>query len=162
MRYLVKQRLFTFRDSFCIKSEFGQDIFQVKSQMFSIGNKLYLCDMYGDELIYIEQKLFKFLPAYELYRGEALAAKVQKEFSFFKPKFNIDSVMGNFTLEGDWFDYNFSIKKNGYTVATISKQMFSFSDTYMVEVDDNEDQPFIMALVIVIDQVLHDNSGNSN
>jgi len=42
-------------------------------------------------------------------------------------------------------------------VATISKKFFSLADTYGVEVAANEDQAFILALAIVIDQVIDEN-----
>ncbi|WP_304943498.1 LURP-one-related family protein [Vallitalea guaymasensis] len=50
--------------------------------------------------------------------------------------------------------------KNGNIVATVSKEFFSFSDTYGVDVNDNEDYGFIIALVIVIDQIIHDNNNH--
>jgi len=51
--------------------------------------------------------------------------------------------------------------KNGVPVAVVSKKFFSFSDTYGVDIADNENHAFILALVIVIDQVLHDNENNN-
>ena len=74
----------------------------------------------------------------------------------FRPSFDISSVYSNYNIDGNLFAYDFSIFKNGSPVAIISKKWFSFSDTYGVSVDDNEDAAFILALVIVLDQIYHD------
>ena len=157
MKYEIKQKIFSFGDSFTIKDEGGNPSFVVRSQLFSFGNKLSIENLEGNELVYIEQKLFKFLPEYIIYiRGEQVAT-VKKEFTFFTPKFNIESNMGSYNMVGEIFSHEFQIIKNGGMVASVSKQWFSFSDTYGADISQNENQAFMLALVIVIDQVLYDN-----
>ena len=162
MRYLVRQRILSFGDRFNITDEFDKPIFQVEGKVFSIGNKLNIYDMNGKHLIYIEQKVFKFLPEYNIYIGDVEVAIVKKQLTFFKSKFNIESNYGNFEIDGDIFDYNFSIYKNGRPVATVDKKFISFSDTYSVNIVEGEKDEFILALVIVIDQVLHDDNRNNS
>ncbi|HZJ56612.1 MAG TPA: LURP-one-related family protein [Clostridia bacterium] len=162
MRFVVRQRIFSFGDSFTIKDEHGNDHFVVKGRVFTLGNKLRIYDMAGQELYYIEQKILRFLPEYTIYQSGRPMAKVKKEFTFFKPRFNINSTLGNFTIQGNFLGMNFSILKNGEQVAEVSKRWFSFSDTYGVDIKEGEDYGFLLALVIVIDQVLHDNNHNNN
>lgn len=162
MKYLVRQKIFSFSDKFTVNDENGRPHYQVVGKLLTLGNKLNLYDMEGNHKIYIEQKLFRFLPEYIIYKGENILARVKKEFTFFKPRFHIESQYGDFTLDGDIFAHNFNIIKNGRVVAWISKKWISFSDTYSVDIDDNEDQAFILALVIVIDQVFHDNKSHSH
>lgn len=156
MKYLIRQKVFSFRDSFTIKNEFNEDCFRVYGKVLSFGNKLYLTDLQGTELYYIEQRLFRFLPEYTIYQNGTPVAQIKKNFTLFRPSFNITSVFGDFNIDGNFFAYDFSIFKNGSPVAIISKKWFSFSDTYGVSVDDNEDAAFILALVIVLDQIYHD------
>ncbi len=156
MRYQIRQKIFSFGDNFTIKDESGQDNYIVRGKVFSFGDKLKIEDMHGNELVYIEQQLFRFLPEYNIFAGGQHMAMVKKEFTFFKPKFIINSQLGAYEIEGDIFSHDFTILKNGMIVAVVSKQWFSFSDTYGVDISGNEDQAFMLALVIVIDQVLHD------
>ncbi len=160
MIYQIRQKVFSFGDNFSIKDQMGNDCFIVKGKVFSFGNKLHLLDMSERELFYIEQKLFKFLPQYTIYGSGQPVARIKKEFTFFRQSFNIESVYGNYTMEGNVFAHDFQILKNGMQVAQISKKWFSFSDTYGVEIADSEDQGFLLAMVIVIDQVLHKNNGD--
>lgn len=162
MRYQIRQKIFSFGDNFVIRGENEEPRFIVKGKVFSFGDKLSLQDINGNELYYIEQKLFKFLPEYHIFNNAAQAAVVKKEFSFFKPRFLIESRYGSYEMEGNIFGYDFQIIKNGRIVAVVNKEWFSFSDTYGVEIDNNEDQAFLLALVIVIDQVIHDNEGNNH
>ncbi|AFS79325.1 hypothetical protein DUF567 [Gottschalkia acidurici 9a] len=158
MKYIVRQKIFSLGDIFNITDEFGKPIFQVEGKIFSIGNKLNIYDMNEKHLIYIEQKIFKFLPEYNIYIRDIQVARVKKQLTFFKSKFDIESNYGNFEIDGDIFDYNFSIYRNGRPIASVDKKYISFSDTYSVNIAEGEKDEFILALVIVIDQVLHDNN----
>lgn len=157
MRFQVREKVFSFGDDFTIKDATGNDYFIVKGKVFSLGDKLRLYNMAGQELFYIEQKLMRLLPEYTIYGGGRPVATVKKKISFFGSKFMIDSEYGSYDIEGQPFNYSFEVNKNGGRVATVSKQFFSFSDTYGVDVSDQEDYGFILALVIVIDQIIHDN-----
>lgn len=162
VRFIVKQKIFALGDSFIIRDDAGNECFKVKGRVFALGDKLRVLDMDDREILYIEQKLFRFLPEYTIYFSGQPVAVVKKEFSFFKPRFNIQSTMGNYTIDGNFFGMEFAIYKNGIMVAQISKKWFSWSDTYGVDIDNNENAPFILALVIIVDQVIHDNRHNNS
>lgn len=162
MRFIVTQKLFSFADYFVIHDENQRPVYKVEGRLFSFGNKLSIYDMGGTEQIYIEQKLFKFLPEYHLFRQGQKLAVIKKEFTFMKPRFNIQGQSGAYIVEGDFFNYNFSVKKDRQIVATVSKKFFAMRDTYGIDIADGEDVEFLLAVCIIIDQVLHDNNHNSN
>lgn len=162
MRYLIKEKIFTFADRFRIEDENGYPKYEVVGKILSIGNKLNIYDMSGRELIYIEEKVFRFLPEYMVYREGNLIGRIKKELTFLRPKFNIESSYGDFAIEGDVFQHNFNILKNGKTIAWISKEWISLSDTYSVNILDEEDHPFILAIVIVLDQIFYDGNKNNS
>lgn len=155
-----KTKIFSFADRFNITDGTGTPKYQVEGKFFAIGKKLNIYDMQENHLIYIEQEIFRFLPEYYLYENDEVVAKVKKELTFFKPKVNIESVYGDFTIDGSVFAYNFTVSRDGEIVTRINKEFISFSDTYGVEIySDNE--AFLLALVIVIDQIFHDNKNNN-
>lgn len=160
MRYLIRQKIFSIGDSFTIKNEQGNNVFTVRSQIFSFGKKLRIFDLMDNELCYIEQKLFKFMPEYDIYMYGSHIANVKKKFAFFKNDFVIESSGNNYYAEGDLWAHEFSLYNGGRLVATISKEFFTFSDTYGVDIDDGEDQVSTLALAIVIDMVCHDQHNN--
>ena len=157
MRYVMKQKLFCWGDDFTIKDDQGRDVFFVDGKAFSIGEKLSFQDMAGNELAFISQKLLAWGPTYEIYRGSELAAVVKKHlFTFLNCKFTVD-VPGpdDLEAEGNFLDHEYRFTRGGRIVATVSKQWFSWTDTYGVEVADGEDAVLLLASTVVIDMVCH-------
>ena len=56
----------------------------------------------------------------------------------------------------------FHITKNSNTVAQVNKKWVSWGDTYEININDEENFAFILSMVIVVDQVLHDNKNKNN
>jgi len=157
MRYVMKQKLFSFGDDFYIRDENGNDVFFVDGKSFTFGDQLSFQDLEKHELAYIRQQSFNWGPTYEITRNGQVAAVVKKQlFTFFHCTFNVD-VPGPDDLEatGDLSDHEYRFVRGGRTVATVSKQWFSFSDTYGVDIADDEDDVLILASTVVIDMACH-------
>lgn len=162
MRLNIKQKVFSFGDKFSVNATDGTPIIFVEGKVFSVGNKLTIYDAQGNELFYVEQKLFKLLPEYRIYQDGQEIAYLKREFSLFKPKINITSKFGAFTINGNFIGYNFDIINDGKLVATVSKKMVAFSDSYILDIIEEQNVPFLVTLVIVIDQMLHDSDNKNN
>lgn len=157
MRYIMKQKLFSWGDDFFIRDADGREVFFVDGKGFSFGDQLAFQDLERREIAFIRQKTFSWGPTYEIYRDGVLAAVVKKEhFTFFSCKFTVD-VPGPADLEakGDFSDHEYVFSRGGRTVAEVSKQWFSWSDTYGVEIADEEDDVLILAATVVVDLVCH-------
>ena len=114
-------------------------------------------DMDGQELAFIQQKLLAWGPTYEVYRDGELAAVVKKElFTFFKCRFFVD-VPGpdDLEVEGDFLDHEYRFMRGQETVAEVSKQWFSWADTYGVDIADGQDDVMILAATVVVDLACH-------
>ncbi len=157
MRYVMKQKVFSIGDKFAIRNENGEDAFFVNGEVFSLGHKLSFEDPQGNELLFISQKLLSLGPTYELYRGEEHVATIKKEiFTFFQCTFDIHlDERGDLEAQGDLSDHEYVITRAGQPVAQISKQWFSWSDTYGVDVAESEDPVLILASTVVIDMCCH-------
>ena len=158
MRYILKQKLFSLGGAFYIKDDQGQDVFLVEGKVFSFGHQLSFRDMAGNELAFIQQKLLSWGPTYEIYRDGQLFAVVKKElFHFFKHVFTVDVPGPNdLVAEGDFFDLEFTFRRNEREVAVVSRRWLSLADTYGVDIADDEDDITILASTVVIDMVRAD------
>ena len=152
MNFYLKQHVFTFGDQFTIYDRNENPRFLVEGEVFSFGKKLHITDLAGNELIYIEQKLFSFLPTYYIYRNGREIAEVIKEFTFFKQEYTINGL--NWHVTGDVFDHEYSLDDGNRTVATVSKEWFTWGDTYEISVDDSVEPILALAVVLVIDACL--------
>lgn len=158
MRYVMRQKLFSLTDSFTIKDEYGRDAFSVKGRLFSFGHKLSFCDTSGNELAFIKQKLMTLKPSYEIYSGEELYAVIRKRlFTLFNCRFDIEVVNGDtIDVQGDIFDHEYTIEREGKLIATVSKKWFSFTDTYGIEICPGEDDVLVLSIAVAIDLMCHD------
>ena len=152
MNFYLKQHVFTFGDQFTIYDRNENPRFLVEGEVFSFGKKLHITDPAGNELIYIEQKLFSFLPTYYIYRNGREIAEVIKEFTFFKQEYTINGL--NWHVTGDVFDHEYFLDDGNRTVATVSKEWFTWGDTYEISVDDSVEPILALAVVLVIDACL--------
>lgn len=157
MRYIMKEKFWSWGDDFSVCDEHNRPKFFIDGQAFSWGNKLSFQDMSGRELAFIQQKLMSWMPKYEIYRGGEMFAEVVKEFSWFSKSFTLDVPGPNdYSIDGSFWDHEYQFTRSGREVARVSKHFFSFSDTYGVDIIEGEDDVAILSCVVVIDQVLHD------
>ena len=93
--------------------------------------------------------MLTFLPKFEMYVGENYIGCIEKEFTFFKPRFTIDCR--GWTVEGSFLEWDYTILCGGRTVATVSKELFHLTDTYVIDVADSADALGALMLVLAID-----------
>ena len=157
MRYLMKQKLFTLTDDYGIADGDGNEVYSVKGKLLSLGKNLSFQDLAGNELTHIQHKPLNWGTTYELWHNGELEAVVKKElFTFFHCVFHVDEPgHDSLTAEGEFTDHEYTFTRAGREVATVSKQWFTFADTYGVEVDESEDAVLILACTVVIDEACH-------
>lgn len=142
--------MFSWFDSYDIYDESGQIVFVVKGQ-FGWGHKLKIFDgVTGNELGMVKERVLSFLPRFEMYMGEQYIGCISKEFSFLRPRFNIDC--NGWQVEGNFFEWDYDIKNQfGYTIASVSKELFNWTDTYIIDVFNPQDALCVLMMVLAID-----------
>ena len=149
MKLLFKQRMFSWFCSYDVYDEAGNVVFVVKGEL-SWGHLLRIYDANGAEVGYIQEKVLTWLPKFEVYVGGRYLGSICKEFTFFKPKFNID--YNGWQVDGDWLEWDYQILDGaGRSVAAVSKQLWNWTDTYMIDVYDPGDAVCALMLVLAID-----------
>lgn len=158
--YYIKQKIFSLRDHYYVENQKGEPIFEVTGKFFAIADQLTLRDLNQQNLFTVKQKLMTLWGAYDVYKDDILCATIKRRPSLFKPKLDVESEYGNFQLRGDVFNYDFTITKDGQEVGHIEKKWFKLSDHYQLKVADGQDDAFFVALVIAIDNCLHNQNNN--
>lgn len=150
MKLIFKQRFFSWFDSYDIYDESGNTVYVVKGQL-SWGHCFKIFDVNEICLGMVQQRVLTFLPKFEIYLGEDnYIGCISKEFSFFRPRFNID--FNGWHIEGDFWEWDYSVVDgNGRTVATVSKELFKWTDTYVIDVINPADALSALMLVLAID-----------
>ena len=149
MRMLFKQRMFSWFDSYDIYDENGTVLFTVEGQL-AWGHCLHILDAQGVHIATVKQHIFTFLPQFDLYLGEQLLGTITKELSLFHPRFCID--YSGWQVRGDWMEWDYDILDAGeLPVASISKQVLNWTDTYAIDVSNPDDALPALMVVLAID-----------
>ena len=149
MRMLFKQRFFSWFDSYDIYDEAGGVLYTVKGQL-SWGHCLKIFDQYGAEVGTVKERIFTLLPKFEMYIGETYVGCINREFSFFRPRYNIDCR--DWQVEGDFLEWDYTVTDGrGACVAAVSKELLHWTDTYVIDVRDPRDALQALMLVLAID-----------
>ena len=157
MKLLIKQRVFSWTDSYDVYDEAGRPKYQVSAEFFSLGHRLHVYDKAtGREVGAIHEKLFTFLPQFEIVAGGEVRGVIRKEFTFFIPKYRVD--YRGWDVDGDILGWDYRVTHEGREVMSISKEIFRWSDTYVLNFRDPADEIPGLLLVLAIDAA---NCGNN-
>ena len=150
MKLYFKQRFFSWFDSYDIYNESQEVVYTVKGQL-SWGHCLNIYDAYGEHVATLKEQLFTFfVKKFNIYVRDVYIGNIEKEFTFFVPSFFFPYK--NWRIEGELFEWDYEIRdQNGILVATASKELFRFTDTYVIDVKKEEDAIYALMVVLAID-----------
>ena len=149
MKLLFKQRMFSWFDSYDIYDEAGRVVYTVKGEL-SWGHLLRIYDRYGNEVGCVKERVLTWLPKFEMYSKNEYLGCIKKEFTFFIPKFTID--FNGWQVDGDLMEWDYDIRNAyGIGIASVSKQLFNWTDTYVIDVPDPDNALYALMLVLAID-----------
>ena len=151
MKYALRQKLVSFGSNFTIEAENGAR-YEIKGEPITILDKLSFQDSEGTELAFIALQVERWRGFYEIQRNGRLIASVRRDTRAWFPRHRFFIEMGDDNLEatGDALDLEFTIKRGQRQIARYTKQWFHFSDTWGIEIDDNEADHLLLLAVGVI------------
>ena len=149
MKLLFKQRFFSWLDSYDIYDEAGNTVYTVRGEL-AWGHCLKICDAQGREVGTVKQRILTWLPKFEMYLKDRYLGCISRELTFFTPRYHIDC--NGWQVEGDWFEWDYQILDSaGRPVASICKELWNWTDTYVIDVRDPQDALCALMLVLAID-----------
>lgn len=149
MKLLFRQRFFSWFDSYDIFDEAGNTVYTVEGKL-AWGHCLHILDASGTHIATLrEEPLTLFFPTFHMFLGEEEIGTVTKEFTLFRPSFTVD--YNGWTVEGDFFEWDYEITAGERVVASVSKELFRLTDTYEIDVRDAADALGALMVVLAID-----------
>ena len=160
MKLYLKQKIFSIKDKYNIFDVNENLVYHVVSEFFTIGAKLHLYNKHEQEEYYIKRRITFFLAKYEIYKNDVLCATVSQELSFLRSKLNVNSTYGNIGIKGNFLSMDYEMTRDGQYFGSVHKKWLSWGDSYEIDIPNEEHAGFMCALVIAIDNCLH--NGNNN
>ena len=149
--FRLKQELWSLGGRFTISDELGIAHYQCEGSFFQIPKTFTIRDMQGNLVSQIEKELLAFLPTFKVKLANGDTFTLRKEWIFFKPRYQIDNLQ--MVVQGDFWDMDFDLTREGQLLARISQEWLRMTSTYTIEVYDESYADLIISLVVAIDYV---------
>lgn len=149
MKLYIKQRVFSWSDTYDVYDEREEAKYFVKAEIFSLGHQIHVYGKNENEIGAMHQKLLTLTPEFYVEIKNRQAGTIKKKLSLLRPKYEID--YNGWKIEGDYMGWNYKVLLQDTPVMTITKELFHWGDTYVIDFQNPEDEIPGLLLVIAID-----------
>ncbi|HXQ35736.1 MAG TPA: LURP-one-related family protein [Anaerolineales bacterium] len=157
-RYQIRQNLISIGDDFWIENEEGKKVYKVDGKVLRIRKTLMFEDVQGKKLAQIQERLLTIRDTMVIEDADGREMAVIKKalISPLRDRWMVKVKGGaDLDVQGNIFDFEYSIKHGSHKVAEISKKWFRLTDTYGVEIDPGQNDILILAIAVAIDMMAH-------
>lgn len=156
MQLLLKQRFFSWFDSFDIYDEQGNTKYVVRGEL-GLAHKFSIYDSHDNYIGSIAQRAFtlRYTFNFDVTNPDGsgtLQGSVIKQFTLFNTSIVVNCNR-NYSLYGSWPGWDYTVYRDNQTCATFSKQLFNLTDTYVCEYANPEDELMCIVLLVAIDAI---------
>ena len=158
-RYKIRQKLMSIGDDFWIENQEGNRVFKVDGKALRLRKTLVFEDTNGNQLCQIQERWLpiKETMAIDDANGKQMATVKKALIAPLRDRWSVNVKGGpDLDVQGNILDHEYSIKQGWNKVAEVSKQWISLTDTYMVEIDEGQNDILILAIAVAIDMMAHD------
>ena len=156
----IKQKVLSLSGKFTVKDQQEKDVYYVEGSFMKVPKTYSIMNPAREEVALITKKMFSFLPKFFVEVNGQEVLTIKKELSFLKPRYTIDAA--GIDVHGNWWEMNFQVLQHGEVVGQVSKEWFTWGDSYKVQILNEEMETIIIALVVAIDCVKADQAAASS
>ncbi|XP_027068444.1 protein LURP-one-related 10-like [Coffea arabica] len=175
---IVRKLLTLSEGNFGVTDVNGNIMFRVKGKLFSLRDRRILLDAAGNPLLTFQQKILTAHRRWKVFGGDASDDKSLlfsvKKSSLIQFKTKLDVFLASntkedvcdFKIEGSWFERSCTVYAGDSStiVAQMHKKhsvqsVLLGKDTFAVTVYPNVDYAFIVALVVILEEINEDRDG---
>ena len=150
MELLIKQRVFSWTDSYDVYDASGIAKYFVKAEFFSLGHQIHIYSKAtGERLGSVKERLFTLMPTFDIIIGGRTVGTIRRKFTLFTKDYEVD--FQNWDVEGDFLGWDYRVMEGRREIMSICKQWLSWGDTYSLRFADPADEFPGLLLVIAID-----------
>jgi uncharacterized protein YxjI len=155
--YQMRQQMFAIGDDFWIENGAGQRAFHVDGKALRLRHTLVLQSAAGAELYKIQEKLVHIRDTMEIEGPSGRVATVKKALiSPLRERYDVDFDRGgSWKVQGNIVDHQYEIESDQGKVAEVGKKWFRVRDTYGIQVSPGQDDALVIAVAIVVDSMSH-------
>ena len=158
-RYQMREDLISIGDDFWIENENGERVFRVDGKVLRISKTYVFLDMAGNTLCRIKERLLTIKDTMEIEdaNGKDMAVVRKALISPLRDRWNVKIRNGpDLDVQGNILDHEYAIRQGRQTIAEVSKKWFRLTDTYGVEIAEEQNDILILAIAVAMDAMTHE------
>lgn len=150
MKLYAKKKMFSWTQDFNIYNTYDEVVYTGKGQLDLFGRrKMNILNADGEVLAFLKEKGRAWSTTIEVFMNEQKVLNIRRKMWSFRPKYIIEGE--NWTVEGNFWGYDYTIYQDRHLVAVISKKYFSWTDTFEIDIqDESADIVNIISIVMAI------------
>ena len=154
MELLIKQRVFSWSDTYDVYDQWEEPKYFVKAELFTLGHIIHVYDRQNREVGCIRQRLLTLLSKFELEIGGESLGEIREEFTLFRPNYTLDC--NGWKVSGNFLGWEYDVTNGDRTVMHITKELCHWGDTYVLHIENPEDEILCLLIAIAIDAAFCD------
>lgn len=152
MQLFIRQRIFSWTDSYDVYDETGNARYEVRAALFALGHQIHVYDKRAEEgreeVGCIRQKLFALMPTFEIEVGGRTVGTIRKKFTLLRQNYEVD--YRGWDVEGNFLGWDYRVTEGRREIMTISKAL-RLTDSYVLTYHSIADEIPGLLLVLAID-----------
>ena len=154
-RLYAKQKVLKLEDHYAVTDESEAPVYYIDQNLKFFGYDVRVSDKDKNPLFSVDQELMHLMPTYHVRFENSDVMDIKARFALFKKKIDITYKGSDLRLEGDIFSWDFRIlDASDREVAAIQRKLFTWGDTFVIDVLDEAYADVAVAMMIVMDHII--------
>ncbi len=138
-------------------------VFGVKGKIVTLSRKKYIQDLEGNTLYVVRNQIVRFFVrrAFVFDAEGNKVCTIKKQYFSLRSKFFVEGYKDELVIDGNILSYNYDIRKNGVSIGHVARKI-SLRDSFVLTCETKEDEAFLVALVIAIDNIVDQMRSDAN
>jgi uncharacterized protein YxjI len=151
--FMMREKLMGLGNDFWIDDDSGDHVYKVDGKTARLRDTWKLEDANGKEVAVIREKMLAVRDAIKIEVGDQEAV-VRKQLIGIGEKYNVDIEDGkDLKVKGDIIGHEYTIERDGDTIAEISQKRFHLRDTYGIEVRGDVDPALVISVAVAVESL---------
>lgn len=164
MHLKIKNKFFSLGGSSKVLNDKNEKYLLVRGRMFSITKKKFVKDLSKKTIFMVRNKFWSWIQrkAFIYNENKALVATVIRDVNL-TAGFTVLGAEEEIRVVSDQIgSFSLTILMGGKEIGKIKRPILTMTDTYEVDFEDEEDAPFLVALIIAMDNIFDRQRRKSN
>jgi uncharacterized protein YxjI len=157
-RYRMQQKMISIGDDYWIDDESGDHRYKVNGKAIRARRTYHLEDRDGRRVATVQSRPLRIKDSMAIEDAEGHRVAVVKKAIVgpLRDRWRIKQENGaDLTVQGNILDHEYTIERDGYKIAEVSKKWFRLRDTYGLNIGPDADHTTILAATVAIDAMAH-------